>query len=79
MNKDYPTSRIIRMRELIEKVGYARSTIYALIKDGRFPAPFRLAPNGRAIGWFEDTIDQWLRDRAALGHSQDQDQDRKVT
>ena len=50
------------MKELTEKVGYARSTIYLLVKEGRFPAPFRLTPNGRAIGWLEETIDQWLSD-----------------
>ena len=53
--------RIIRMRELIEKVGYAESTIYALIKDGKFPAPFKLTPGGRANGWFEHTIDEYLQ------------------
>ena len=78
MNEDYPTSRMIQIRELTEKVGgYARSKINDLIKDGLFPTPFRLAPNGRAFGWFKETIDQWLQERAALGHSQDQD--RKVT
>ena len=54
--------RVLRMNELTEKVGYARSTIYLLVKEGRFPAPFRLTPNGRAIGWLEETIDQWLSD-----------------
>jgi len=53
--------RIIRMRDLIEKVGYAESTIYALIKEGKFPAPFKLTPGGRANGWFEDTIDEYLQ------------------
>ena len=55
--------RIIRMRELIEKVGYAESTIYALIKEGKFPAPFKLTPGGRANGWFEHTIDKYLQER----------------
>jgi predicted DNA-binding transcriptional regulator AlpA len=27
-----------------------------LIKQGRFPAPFRLTEGGRAVGWFEDEI-----------------------
>ena len=65
MNEGYPTGRIIRMNELVDKVGYAKSTIHALVKDGQFPAPFKLTPNGRAIGWFEYTIDQWLQDQAA--------------
>ena len=55
--------RIIRMRDLIEKVGYAESTIYALVKNGKFPAPFKLTPGGRANGWFEHTIDEYLQER----------------
>ena len=56
--------RVIRMKELVSKIGYARSTIHALIKEGRFPEPFKLVPNGRANGWLEETIDKWMQDRA---------------
>ena len=52
--------RVLRMKELTEKVGYKPSTIYDLISKGLFPAPMKLVPNGRAIGWFESTIDEWL-------------------
>ena len=61
---DNPSAlRIIRMKELVSKVGYARSTIYALIKEGRFPKPFKLVPNGRANGWLEETINEWIDHR----------------
>ena len=61
---DNPSAlRIIRMKELVSKVGYARSTIYALIKEGRFPKPFKLVPNGRANGWLEETINYWIDTR----------------
>ena len=56
--------RVIRMKELVSKIGYARSTIHALIKEGKFPEPFKLVPNGRANGWLEETIDKWMQDRA---------------
>ena len=71
MIKQNSTGRIIRMNELVDKVGYARSTLHALVKDGQFPAPFKLTPNGRAIGWFENTIDQWLQERATHPESHD--------
>ena len=61
MDHSTMNGRIIRMRDLIEKVGYAESTIYALIKDGKFPAPFKLTRGGRANGWFEHTIDEYLQ------------------
>ena len=61
---DNPSAlRIIRMKELVSKVGYARSTIYALIKEGHFPKPFKLVPNGRANGWLEETINEWIEHR----------------
>ena len=61
---DNPSAlRIIRMKELVSKVGDARSTIYALIKEGRFPKPFKLVPNGRANGWLEETINDWIDTR----------------
>ena len=47
-----------RVKELVSKVEYARSTILVLIEEGRFPEPFKLVPNGRANGWLEETIDK---------------------
>lgn len=64
MTEQGSSLRVIRMKELTSKVGYARSTIHALIKEGRFPEPFKLVPNGRANGWLEKTIDNWMQERA---------------
>jgi len=61
------TTRVIRMRDLPQKVGYQPSTLYELIADGKFPAPFKLVPGGRASGWLESTIDAWLEARSANG------------
>lgn len=52
--------RTLRMKDLPEKVGLRPSTIYALVAQGKFPAPFKLLPGGRAVGWLETTIDDWL-------------------
>ena len=63
MRVNNQSQRIIRMRELVNKVGYAQSTIYALVKEGKFPPPFKLTPGGRANGWLEHTIDDYLSQR----------------
>ena len=63
MRVNKQSERIIRMRELVNKVGYAQSTIYALVKEGKFPPPFKLTPGGRANGWLEHTIDDYLSQR----------------
>ncbi len=54
------TTRILRMKDLPPKVGFQPSTIYELIAKNKFPAPFKLLPGGRAAGWFEHDIDEWL-------------------
>lgn len=55
-------TRILRMRDLPAKTGLQPSTIYGLIAKGNFPKPFKLIPGGRAAGWLETTIDQWITD-----------------
>ena len=46
------------------EIGFQTSTIYEMIANRRFPAPFKLTPGGRAAGWFEATIDEWLATQA---------------
>lgn len=50
--------RVIRLNEVKDKVGLSRSTIYRRISNGEFPKPILLG--GRASGWIEDEIDEWL-------------------
>ena len=52
------------MKDLPSKTGFQPSTIYELISKGKFPAPFKLVPVGRAAGWFESTVNEWLADQA---------------
>lgn len=60
MRKQQTSNRILRMRDLPSKVGYEPTTIYGLITQGKFPPPFKLRDGGRAAGWYESTIDEWL-------------------
>lgn len=64
MNTKTRSTRVLRMKDLPQKIGLRPSTIYELIADGRFPISFKLVPGGRASGWFESTIDAWLQERA---------------
>lgn len=43
--------------------GLSRSTIYAMMTEGRFPRPVRLGR--RAVGWPEAKIAEWLEARCA--------------
>ncbi|KFE34194.1 phage transcriptional regulator, AlpA [Thioclava atlantica] len=39
-------------------VGLSRSTLYAMIAEGRFPKPVRIGK--RAVGWREADLRDWL-------------------
>jgi len=56
--------RILRMRQLAEKLSLSDSHIYALIQKNQFPKPFSLVHGGRAMGWYESEIDIWLAQRS---------------
>jgi len=57
-------NRVLRMRDLPQKVGCRPSTIYEMVASGRFPPPFKIVEGGRAVGWLERTLDEWLDERA---------------
>ena len=52
---------IIRRREVSQRTGLPKSSLYSLMNRGEFPAPVRLGP--RAVGWYEDAVDQWIDSR----------------
>ncbi|OBX00270.1 helix-turn-helix transcriptional regulator [Gallibacterium genomosp. 1] len=53
--------RILRLKEVSQKTGLPRSTIYAKIKQGTFPSQLKLGP--RASGWRESELDLWIEQR----------------
>jgi prophage regulatory protein len=54
---------ILRRKQVEARTGLKRSTIYAKVAAGEFPAPIRLG--ARAVGWLEAEIQQWLTSRVA--------------
>ena len=50
--------RIIRLKEVIDSTGLARSTIYKYIGEGSFPAPVSLG--GRSIGFVSSEVCDWI-------------------
>ena len=58
-------TQVIRMKGVSQKISLRPSTVYEQIACGKFPAPFKLVPGGRASGWLISTIDAWLEERAA--------------
>lgn len=53
--------RVLRLAEVRDKTGLARSTLYKYIDAGTFPRPIFLG--GRAVGWIDSEIHAWLQEK----------------
>ena len=63
-------TKILRLPEVKDRTGLSRSTVYLRISEGRFPTPVSLG--GRAVGWLESEIEQWIQDRIEASRADDQ-------
>ncbi len=54
---------VLRLPAVKARTGLSRSTIYAYMRDGRFPQP--VAISERCVAWIESEIDAWIADRIA--------------
>lgn len=61
-------TRLLRRREVEARTGRSRANIYALIAQGKFPAPVKLGPGASA--WVEEEIEQHIRDMIAARDTQ---------
>ncbi len=62
---------ILRMKEVVKRVGYCRSHLWRLERDGQFPRKIRLGSN--SIGYVESEIDEWIAGKVAERDAQDSD------
>jgi len=51
-------TNILRLPTVKARTGLSRSTIYLRISEGSLPKPVSLG--GRAVGWIEAEVDDWL-------------------
>ncbi len=55
------TIRILRLKQVLDRVGISRAQLYLLMGEDRFPKNFSLCgPTGRAVGWRESDVDAWI-------------------
>ena len=55
--------RVLRFRDVRDRTGLSRSTIWRLERRGMFPPHRQISPN--AVGWLEDELNDWIRTRNA--------------
>ena len=66
---------ILRMKQVCQKTGLSRTSVWRRIKDHDFPAPMRLGgAKTRAIGWEESSVDHWIASLAEAIESQEVEQ-----
>ena len=57
--------KLLRLPAVEERTGLKKSSIYAGVKAGTFPAPVRLS--ARAVGFREEDLDRWICERVKVG------------
>ena len=55
--------QVIRHAQVCKKLQVSSAKLFDMIARSQFPKPFRLIPGGRAVGWLEQDVDQWIIDR----------------
>ena len=62
------SNTVLRLPEVKRRTGLSRSSIYNRIAVNSFPRGFSLG--GRARGWLESEIEQWITAKAKSGKNE---------
>ena len=60
-----PRDRLLRLPDVEAATGCKKSTIYKLMKEGKFPACVRIT--ARMSAWPESAVLQWVQERIQEG------------
>lgn len=52
---------VLRRPAVLQATGWSTPTLYRKIKDGKFPAPTKLDPEGQAVVWFADEVEAFQK------------------
>ena len=55
----YP-SRILRLPEVMARVGLKRESVYRLVRSRALAKPLKLGAGGRASGWKESDVEEFI-------------------
>ncbi len=50
-----PGRRLLRPKEVMERMGWSRTTLWRRVRDGKFPAPVKTGANSTAF--YDDEVD----------------------
>jgi prophage regulatory protein len=55
--------RIVRHAHVRQKLDISQAKLFEMVARGQFPPPFQIIPGGRAVGWLESDVDNWILGR----------------
>jgi prophage regulatory protein len=58
---------LLRRPDVQQRTGLSRSSLYNLIKEGRFPRPVQISD--RSVAWVSDDIDSWINTQIKNGQT----------
>ena len=61
VNETEQTQRFLRTREVMERIGISRATLYRWQRTGHFPQSRKLSEY--SVGWLNSEIEDWIRTR----------------
>ena len=60
--------RLLRLPQVMSATGMGRSTLYAAVQRGQFPAPIALA-DARISVWAESDVQRWIERQIAAART----------
>jgi len=60
--------RFIRFKELRQRVPLGRTTIWKMMREGRFPQSRRIGK--MATAWLENEVEDWIKEHADIQKDQ---------
>jgi predicted DNA-binding transcriptional regulator AlpA len=57
--------RVIRHNQVCAKLQISSAKLFDMVAKKQFIQPFTIVPGGRAVGFLESDVDQWILERKA--------------
>lgn len=55
--------RLLKRAEVLSRIGFGQSKLFAEVAAGRFPRPVSIGRNRKA--WLESEVDTWIAEQAS--------------
>lgn len=64
------TLKVIRHNQVCAKLQISSAKLFDMVAKGQFLKPFTLVPGGRAVGFLERDVDNWILERKSASEKE---------